>query len=135
MLIIGLLLPLVLPAQQDISWAELAGVRFSRPAGERDPLFGLPTFDSTAQALAGQRVRITGYMLPLTVENKRYILSRYPYTSCFFCGGAGKETIIELHLDRPQAFDIDTRTTVTGTLSLVSDPLAPAYRLEAAVPE
>lgn len=123
-----------LPAQQSITWDQLADVRFERPAGENDPLYGLPVFGEQVQALAGQQVRLTGYMLPLTVENKRYILSRYPYTACFFCGGAGKETIVELELAQPETFDIDTRTTVCGVLRLISDPLQPAYRIEAARP-
>ncbi|RMG61446.1 MAG: DUF3299 domain-containing protein [Bacteroidetes bacterium] len=131
----GLLVPGLLLGQQPLSWAQLADVRFERPAEEKDPLYGVPIFGEKVQALDGQEVRITGYMLPLTVDNQRYILSRYPYRNCFFCGGAGKETVLELALEEPREFDIDSRTTVRGTLRLIYDPLQPAYRLEAAIPE
>ncbi|GAB4413230.1 MAG: hypothetical protein OHK0039_19940 [Bacteroidia bacterium] len=119
-------------AQTRIDWQQLAGVQFDRPAGERNPVYGKPRFSPEVQALDGQLLEIRGYMLPLTADNKLYILSRYPYTSCFFCGGGGKETVIELRLKRPMAFDVDEQTVIRGVLHLNDRPEELSFILEEA---
>jgi hypothetical protein len=117
-------------AQQKIDWQLLSNVSFSQPdPGHRGPVYGKPVFGESIKHLNGQTVVLHGYMLPLTADNQQYILSKYPFTECFFCGGAGKETVVELLLANKLHFDIDEPVTIQGTLHLVEDPLQLSYRL------
>ncbi|MFK7924726.1 MAG: hypothetical protein AB8H47_22400 [Bacteroidia bacterium] len=106
-------------AQTKISWPLLAKVSYEGSEAEGN---GVPVFDEMITTLDSQIVEIEGYMLPLTVDNQRYILSRYPFYNCYFCGNAGRETVIELH---PKAkeweFDIDDKVKIRGKLILVED--------------
>lgn len=121
-----LFMPLILPAQQEISWQDLAEVRFSDDAAGGQ----LPVFEASLVSLDSSLVEIEGYMLPLTVDNQQLILSRYPFSNCFFCGGAGKETVIELKSNSTFEFDIDEPIRVRGRLRLETDPMQLAYVLE-----
>jgi hypothetical protein len=65
-------------------------------------------------------VKITGFMIPLDGMGFSWVLSRNPNSSCFFCGGAGPETVIELRL-KPAAmkkYKLDERRTFKGKLKL-----------------
>lgn len=116
--------------QQKIDWHVLSQVSFSQPDSDHvDPVYGSPTFHAPVKALQGETVILHGYMLPLTVDNKLYILSKYPFTECFFCGGAGKETVVELKLKDELEFDLDEPVTVKGELRLVYDPLQISYQI------
>ncbi len=49
-----------------------------------------------------------------------FILSRYPLSSCYFCGAAGPETVVELQL-KPEAvkrYRMDEQLSFKGTLLL-----------------
>jgi len=117
-------------AQVNIDWYTLSHVNFSTPeADHRAPVYGAPSFGDTVKALEGQTVILDGYMLPLTVDNKLYVLSKYPFTECFFCGGAGKETVVELRLQKEMRFDIDEPVTIQGQLRLVHDPMEISYQI------
>lgn len=119
--VLGFLLCFALQAnaQLSVSWTQLAKVQYG-PVAEDG--FALPDFGEDLKALEGKLIVIEGYMLPLTVDNQRYILSRYPFYNCYFCGNAGRETVIELY---PEAtdweFEIDDKVKIQGKLKLVSD--------------
>ena len=67
----------------------------------------------------GQEVTISGYLIPIDVEANTYALSKNPFTSCFFCGNAGPETVIELKFDKsPGRFATDTYVMIKGVLKL-----------------
>lgn len=60
--------------------------------------FLTPEFDSKLLSLEGSIIQISGHYMPLDLpDRKMIILSRYPYSACFFCGGAGPESVIEIH--------------------------------------
>lgn len=113
-------------AQIVLNWSQLSRVNFaSAETGE-----GLPDFATSLQELDGQVAQIQGYMLPLTVDNQRYILSRYPFYNCYFCGNAGRETVIELRpKDTDWEFEIDDMVWIEGQLKLVSDAEGLIYEL------
>ena len=85
-------------------------------------LFGVE-FGETAQALQGQRVRLSGYMSPSLLEAAPYfVLSRSPLPNCPFCDTAASwpDDIVLVELRVPGA-DIDQPTTqicVSGVLAL-----------------
>ena len=54
------------------------------------------TFGSSSMAYNNKEVYITGYVIPLDVLGISFALSRNSYASCFFCGQAGPETVMDL---------------------------------------
>ena len=58
-----------------------------------------PEFGENVKQLEGKRITLKGFIVPLdelTGEN-RFVLSSLPFNICFFCGGAGPETVIEVY--------------------------------------
>lgn len=80
----------------------------------------LPQFPGILEShFEGQEVMITGYLIPVDIEAQKYALSKNPFTSCFFCGGAGPETVIELRFfESPGRFATDEYLIIKGTLKL-----------------
>ena len=68
-------------------------------------------------------VRITGYIIVSDAVNSQYALSAFPFSSCFFCGAAGPESVLELDLKHQQEYLTDEVITFKGVLELNSDPL------------
>ncbi len=65
-------------------------------------------------------VTIAGYLIPIDVEAQKYALSKNPFSSCFFCGNAGPETVIELRFAEPPGrFVTDQYLMIKGRLKLV----------------
>ena len=52
------------------------------------------------------------------MEEDLVVLSKYPNANCFFCGGAGLESIMEVRLkEKPeQRFEMDEKLTFRGKL-------------------
>ncbi|TXE11825.1 hypothetical protein FUA26_07105 [Seonamhaeicola algicola] len=119
-ILIGLLLTTCVSfSQTNITWNDLAKVTFEEkflPA--YDEAFLVPTFSNTLKALEGKYVTIKGYFLNIAPEEKIYILSKGPMSSCFFCGVGGPETAVELEFDNTQNFKTDNIVLVTGKLKL-----------------
>jgi hypothetical protein len=122
--------------QSTLTWKQLADVKYEpRYFKEINQKILTPLFGKTPKAYEGKEVLIAGYVLPLDV--KLYALSKFPYASCFFCGGAGAETIIELQLHPKAAtrYKMDEWRTFKGTLRLNdSDVMHFNYILENAMP-
>jgi hypothetical protein len=84
----------------------------------------VPVFSPEIIALNGQEIRVTGYMVPLTVHNVGtdfLVLSAYPVRSCFFCGGAGPETVMEVYPKNGDKNYLMERISFTGRLELNAD--------------
>lgn len=75
-----------------------------------------PEFGSIMQSLEGKIVALSGYVLPL--EDNYFVLSMKPMASCFFCGGSGPQSIVDLKFKGPRAFKMDTYLTFKGKLRL-----------------
>lgn len=107
-----------------ITWRQLAATKFEEvfDAG-RNTWSQKANFPAEILALQGQRIRITGYMVPVDVTGKVYALSAYTFSSCFFCGGAGPESVMGLELALPGTkFKTDQVVTWEGVLVLKSKP-------------
>jgi len=108
-------------AQEAVTWEDLGDVKLKRKYfKEYDMHFLVPTFGNIPKSLEGKSVSIAGYVLPLDSAGEVFALSRFPYASCFFCGGAGPETVVELQLasDTRRRYKMDEWVTFTGTLKL-----------------
>lgn len=79
-----------------------------------------PKFPSLLEAqYEGQEVIISGYLIPIDIEAERYALSKNPFSSCFFCGNAGPETVVELKFESsPGRFATDKYLPIKGILRL-----------------
>ncbi len=79
-----------------------------------------PVFSEQLKLHEGKELTLEGFIIPLKEdgdEQAYFILSRFPFQSCFFCGAAGPETVVEVFSDRKVRFT-DERVRVTGTLRL-----------------
>lgn len=107
-----------------VSWDDLKDVKFTRKfIKEEDMYFLFPTFGEKVKKLNGTELQIKGYMIPVDPEDKVYVLSAQPMASCFFCGGSGPETIIQLNLKTRKKFRTDEIWTVKGKFRLNADNL------------
>jgi hypothetical protein len=94
---------LIARAQQqpltDNVWKTLSKISYKK---EYDALMGFkidkPVFGDAVKALGGKEITIKGYIIPVEgyKSHKEFIFSAFPYSMCFFCGGAGPETVMEV---------------------------------------
>ena len=89
-------------AQTEVAWTTLEKVEYAYiENSDQNFWYGEPTFQEEVKDLEGKKIRITGYVLPLDISGDNYVLSAFPFSSCFFCGGAGQESVMELRLADP----------------------------------
>lgn len=106
-----------------LSWEVLRDVTFKKKWYAEESVYMLyPTFGQGVQKLNGKTVELTGYVLPVDLESNLYVLSAFPYSACFFCGGAGPESVVSLKFKKSdKKFKTDERRTFHGTLKLNAD--------------
>ena len=121
----------------ELTWQALSDVEFKDVyLEELDAYYWMPTFGPQVMAAEGKEFFITGYMIPVDVDEDFYVLSRYPFANCFFCGGAGPESVIDLRFPgkSERAYQTDDRLSFRGTLRLNADDVYQMnYILEGAV--
>lgn len=108
------------PGYYDISWVDLADVDFEAKYYEdADQNLLFPTFGPRPLALKDKKIILPGYVLPTDVENEIYVLSAFTMSSCFFCGAAGPESVVQLKF-KPghREYKMDEWITFKGTLRL-----------------
>lgn len=64
---------------------------------EYNTFMQVPRFGSTLKALEGKEIVLRGFFLPADVTGNTFVLSHVPMQMCFFCSGAGIESVVELH--------------------------------------
>lgn len=106
-------------------WKTLAKITFKK---EYDELMGfkvdIPVFGKEIQALEGKEITIKGYIIPVEgyKSHKEFIFSAFPYNMCFFCGGAGPETVMEVFSKEPVEYTAEA-VTIKGKLELNADDI------------
>ena len=89
---------------RDNTWKTLSKITFKK---EYDEVLGLkidvPVFGKEVKALEGKEVTVKGYIIPTDGYKSQtaFVFSAFPYNMCFFCGGAGPETVIEVSTKQP----------------------------------
>jgi hypothetical protein len=102
------------------TWQDLAKVSYEK---KYDELLGfkvdVPVFSEDIQAMDGEIIEISGYIVPVEgyKSHEEFVFSAYPYNMCFFCGGAGPETVMEVVAKEPVKYSTN-RITLRGKLSL-----------------
>ncbi len=102
-------------------WKLFAGVEFVRTYFEaEDTYFLAPKFDARMLSLQGQTVQLRGYVMPFDFgDEPTIVLSKFPFSQCFFCGAAGPESVAQIFFDKkPREFVPDEVITVSGKLQL-----------------
>ncbi|MEO1218620.1 MAG: hypothetical protein AAFY45_34130 [Bacteroidota bacterium] len=125
--------PIALHGQENISWKDLQNLSYEMSYDSAaDYMMMTPVYGEDLLRLQGQLVKIRGYILPMDTEGSAYVLSAFPFSSCFFCGGGGKETVVELILTGNKNYRVDQIKTFEGKLKLNEDPFGLNYILEEA---
>jgi hypothetical protein len=125
MIIVGLLAVSESYAQDKVdSWNEFAKTKFEPKYNEKlgEYLFH-PNFPAGLKAMEGKEITIQGFYVPFAPEDGEYIIiSKYPMSQCFFCGGGGPESIAEVNFaGNTDKFQVDDLITVKGKLKLNTD--------------
>ena len=106
-------------------WALFGKTRFVEKLNREFNMYFLyPNFSDELKALEGKEVRISGFYIPLDVATSDYaVLSKFPMAECFFCGGAGPETIVvgKLKTKPSRRIKTDEIITIRGKLKLNSE--------------
>jgi len=111
-----------------LTWEELARVVFEEQYHEEvEEYIFRPVFSDTLKALDGKKVMVEGFVIPIeeTGDETFVVLSGLPYLQCFFCGGAGPETVIDI-LPKgklKKRLTTDEKITFKGRLRLNADDL------------
>ncbi len=104
------------------TWKTLGNITFKK---QFDEFMGfkvdVPVFAPEVQALDGKEITIKGYIIPTEgyKSHKAFVFSAYPYNMCYFCGGAGPETVMEVDADEDIKYTADP-VTIKGILQLNS---------------
>ncbi len=105
---------------------------------EYDEKVWYPKYSKEVLSLNGTLIEIEGYVIPVDVESGYYVLSANPFASCFFCGAAGPESVMELQFPKTmkKVFNMDDVVVFRGTLKLNWDDLEHCnYILQNATPK
>lgn len=81
-------------------WHKLSKITYKKVYDEFQGFkVDVPVFSPGVRKYDGQEIEIRGYIVPSQgyEGQTEFFLSAYPYNMCFFCGGAGPETIMEVY--------------------------------------
>ena len=126
-----------LQAQESNVWKTLSKISYQK---QYDEILGfkvdIPVFSETIQSLEGQEITVKGYIIPVEgyKNHTEFIFSAFPYNMCFFCGGAGPETVMEVEALEPVSFTAE-QIEIKGILRLNNEDINKLmYRLEEVKP-
>lgn len=107
-------------AQDTNVWSTLAKITYKK---QMDEVMGftvdIPVFSDDVKALSGKEIMIKGYIIPVEgyKSHNEFVFSAFPYNMCFFCGGAGPETVMEVYATDPVKYSAK-QVTIKGVLEL-----------------
>ncbi len=131
-LLLGAVYGFSLPAQEKNTWEVLANISIEKRFDETLNFeVDYPTFSNEVKALEGREITVQGWMVPLDeLRGENYfVLSAFPFSNCFFCGGAGPETVMEVFSKKNIEFT-EKRITLKGRLNInADDPIQLMYML------
>ena len=116
----GVITQTVAQTNESNIWKTLAKITYKK---EYDELLGfkvdVPVFSQDVLDLSDVVVEIKGYIIPVEgyKSHKEFVFSAYPYNMCFFCGGAGPETVMEVYSNEPIKYT-DQPIIIRGKLEL-----------------
>jgi len=117
---ISILLAVAGTAQTENPWDLFAKANFKDSYIEEYFSYAtLLEYDELAKSIEGKTMTIGGHYIPV-MDEEIIILSKYAYANCFFCGGAGLESVVEIRMKEkpPRKFELDEKLKFTGKLRL-----------------
>ncbi len=109
--------------QEQNTWKTLSKITYKK---EYDEFLGFkidkPVFAKQVEDLQGKEIIVKGYIIPVEgyKSHNEFIFSAYPYNMCFFCGGAGPETVMEVESVDAVEYTAE-QVVLKGTLQLNAD--------------
>lgn len=107
------------PGMEQYFWKQLSKMTlkadYNKATG--DVLYA-PVYSREVRALAGKEIVLKGYVMPVPSREGTFILSAFPFSSCYYCGQAGPETVIEVHPKVPIVSRTNKAVVVKGKLQL-----------------
>jgi len=106
-------------------WKTLSKITYRK---EYDEIMGFkidkPVFSKQVENIEGTEVTIKGYIIPVEgyKSHTEFIFSAFPYNMCFFCGGAGPETVMEVLATEPVKYSAE-QIKLKGKLVLNPDDI------------
>lgn len=102
----------------EANWKTLSAIDYEKSKDEYGEIF-IPKFNAEIRALEGKEISLSGYIIPFEgmFKPNELIISSLPIASCFFCGGAGPESVAEVYLKESVKYTAK-KVTVTGKLAL-----------------
>ena len=110
---------------QESVWKTLAKITYKK---QYDELMGfkidVPVFSDPVKSLEGKEIEVKGYIIPVEgyKSHKEFIFSAFPYNMCFFCGGAGPETVMEVESKEAVEYTAE-QVILKGKLTLNGDDI------------
>ena len=125
LLLISGFLSLDFYSQNIITWELLKNVEFDEIWSEEfQAYYMVPKFSSSVKAMDNKEVQIRGFIIPVDIVQDYYVLSANPYSSCFFCGQAGPESVMEVQMVKKyEGLRMDQIITFKGKLKLNVDDI------------
>lgn len=85
-----------------------------------------PRFGEQLKELDSTMVSITGFYLPANITGSSFVVSYYPMALCFFCSGAGIESVVVMYANETESrrfgnLRTDDFIEVRGRLELNDD--------------
>jgi len=109
--------------KKENTWKTLSKITYKQ---QYDEMMGfdidIPVFSQSVKDLEGKEVEVEGYIIPVEgyKQQSNFVFSAYPYNMCFFCGGAGPETVMEVNSDDPKITYTSKPIIIKGVLELNS---------------
>ena len=109
--------------KKENTWKTLSKITYKQ---QYDEIMGfdidVPVFSQSVKDLEGKEVEVEGYIIPVEgyKQQSNFLFSAYPYNMCFFCGGAGPETVMEVNSDDPKITYTSKPIIIKGVLELNS---------------
>ncbi len=106
-------------------WKTLSKITYKK---EYDEVLGFkiynPVFSDDIKELECEIVTVKGFIIPTEgyKSHNEFIFSAFPYSMCFFCGGAGPETVMEVVTTEPVKYTAEA-ITLRGKLVLNEDDI------------
>ena len=112
-------------SQNIINWELLKNVEFDEVWSEEfQAYYMIPKFSKSIKDMNNKEVQIRGFIIPVDIVQDYYVLSANPYSSCFFCGQAGPESVMEIQMVKKyEGLRMDQVITFKGKLKLNVDDI------------
>jgi hypothetical protein len=119
---------------KNVSWGDLSAVSYRRTFSPSDQVFyDKPIFAKEIAMLQNERIKITGYVIPVDTYGEKYFLSAKPNASCFFCGKGQIHEVMELKLKNlPANYKMDEYLTFEGVFHTHTEVGSIPYSLDVA---